>query len=145
MTRVSWILLIALLLSVSSQFIMFNSKALHNITDDRLTTLTGASSEVERLYACSQIISADTVQLIVSRNGTNTPRLIESLNKLIAEKENFASSFLKALHKRDENEVIQARHTLAKKFTSSEISTLVENYGSVLTAYCEDVLKGSQT
>jgi hypothetical protein len=144
MNRVGWILLIALLLSLSSNFVIFNSKALNEITDDRLTILTGARTEVERLNVCSQIIGVDSVQLRTLRNSTETPKLIKGLNKIISEKDDFAISFLKILRKRDEKEVIQAQHTLDKKFTSSEMSVLVKKYSSVLTAHCEGVLKDSQ-
>jgi hypothetical protein len=144
MNRVGWVLLIALLISISSLFVIFNSKALNEITDDRLTTLTGARTEVERLFVCSEIIAAESVQLRISMDRTNTPKLKEGLSRLLSEKDDLVTSFFQVLRKRDDDEFTQAQHTFNKKFTSSEMSTLVQDYGSVLTAHCEDVLKDSQ-
>lgn len=112
-----------------------------DIPEDRLTTLTGAKSHIERVYACAKISQVDSVHWRVLRDQAKSNNRTDDFSSIIEEQDEFGFSFLKILEHTKQKKIDEAKHFFAKKFTEEELYALVDKYSTVLRAHCEDVLR----
>lgn len=108
---------------------------------DRFTELTGAKSKVERIYACHEISTWDAIHLRMLRDRTTSDEVKERTIRRIKDTDDFGLKFMVMLDGYSADEFERASRELKKRFTSNELSQLVEEYGSLLKAHCADLLE----
>lgn len=111
-----------------------------NPLDDRLTQLTGAKSNVERVYVCGEIYQEDAVKARMLRDSVKSHSDRTTAIAMIEEADLNSGRFIVMLEDFSPEEFQFASRSFSKRFTRSEFTSLFDEYGSVLKAHCEDML-----
>ena len=107
---------------------------------DSLTELTGAKTEVERVYACENVFEEEAVRVRVLRDHAKTEADRALAIEWVAEADSISGKFITRLDGYSPADFKKASLSFNKKFTQSEFTALFEDYGRVLKAHCTEIL-----
>lgn len=111
-----------------------------SLVDDRLTKLTGAKSEVERVYMCGEVYQEEAVKARVLRDSVVSDMSKATALAMIEEADSKSGKFIVMLDKYSSEDHKQASSHFNKTFTRKEFTELFGEYGSVLKAHCNEML-----
>lgn len=107
---------------------------------DRLTKLTGAKTEVERVYVCQAVYQEEAIRAIVLRNTVKSEASKAWAIEHVAEAHAIDGKFLTRMEIYSDQEVKKASLNFDKKFTQKEFTELFDKYERVLKAHCLELL-----
>lgn len=110
------------------------------LTDDRLTKLTGAKREVDRVYVCGKIYEEEAVKSRVLRESVKSAASKSTAVAMVEEADKISGKFIVMLDAYSEEEFKGASIKFSKRFTQKEFAELFNEYGSVLKAHCLEML-----
>lgn len=110
------------------------------LTDDRLTKLTGAKREIDRVYTCGKIYEEEAVKARVLRDSVKSATSKSTAAAMIEEADKISGEFVVMLDNYSTEDFKDASKKFSKRFTQNEFTELFNEYGSVLKAHCLDLL-----